>query len=158
MTGWVDIRFDCLPMRSIPRLDAPVDASPKFIEKVNRIKRALERHGSFNTYYLHNATCTFHFTNDPSLGLVEFRFEGTMFTDESDAKSLRADLDVQLERETCSWLNQAIVDWLMETVRQAVMVEFDRYIAAGDLQRTRERMEKSEQELIDSQGFVGMYL
>lgn len=158
MTGWVDIRFDCLPMRSIPRLDAPLDASPKFIEKVSRIKRALERHGTFNTYYLHNATCTFHLTNDVSIGTIEFRFEGTAFTDETDSKSLRVELEVHLERETCSWLNQSIVDWLSESVSHAVMVEFDRYIAAGDLQRTRERMEKSEQELIASQGFVGMYL
>jgi hypothetical protein len=65
---------------------------------------------------------------------------------------------VKLARENCSWLNQSIVDWLSETVRHAVLVEFNRYIAAGDLKRTQERLEKMEQSVVESGGFVGMYL
>jgi hypothetical protein len=158
MSQWVEIKFDCLPLRSIPRLDIPVDASPKFAEKVARIKQAVEQHGTHNTYYVHNAKCTFHLTNDPSLGMVEFRFEGTVFTDESDVKAVRTIVDVQLEKENCGWLNQAIVDWLNESVRHALVVEFNRFIAAGDLKRTQERMDQIEQNLVQSGGFVGMYL
>jgi len=158
MANWVEITFDCLPMRSVSRLDAPLDASPKLAAKLLRIKQAIESHGSHNTYYLHNANCCFHLTNDPEIGSVAFRFEGIVFTDADDLKAIRTELDVSLHRETCNWLNQAIVQWLSESVHRAVVVEFDRYIAAGDLEKTRERLAKIEQTLEASQGFVGMYL
>ena len=29
MDRWVEISFDCLPLRSVGRLDIPMDASPK---------------------------------------------------------------------------------------------------------------------------------
>lgn len=32
MDRFVDISFDCLPLRSIGRMDVPLDASPKFRE------------------------------------------------------------------------------------------------------------------------------
>lgn len=158
MENWVDIEFDCLPLRSVTRTDAPLDASPKLAEKLVRVKSAIEAHGAFNTYYLHNARCTFHLTNDPSIGSVTYQFEGVVFTDPSDSKSVRAELAVELDQETCSWLNESIVQWLAESVHRAVLVEFNRYIAAGDLQRTRERLEKIESSLEENQGYLGMYL
>ncbi len=158
MASWVEITFDCLPMRSVSRLDAPLDASPKLAAKLLRIKQAIETHGSHNTYYLHNANCCFHLTNDPEIGSIAFHFEGTVFTDAEDLKATRTELVVTLHRETCVWLNQAIVQWLSESVHRAVVVEFDRYIAAGDLEKTRERLAKIEQSLEATQGFVGMYL
>ena len=158
MSNWVEIAFDCLPMRSVGRLDAPLDASPKLAAKLLRIKQAIETHGSHNTYYLHNANCCFHLTNNPDIGSVIFKFEGTVFTDPNDLHATRTELEVTLDRETCSWLNQGIVQWLSESVHRAVIVEFDRYIAAGDLEKTRERLAKIEQSLEESQGFVGMYL
>jgi len=158
MANWVEIAFDCLPLRSVNRLDAPLDASPKLAAKLLRIKQAIETHGTHNTYYLHNATCGFHLTNAPEIGSVAFKFEGTVFTDTDDLRAIRTELDVILDRETCSWLNQTIVQWLAESVHRAVVVEFDRFIAAGDLEKTRERIAKIEQSLDESQGFVGMYL
>jgi hypothetical protein len=139
-------------------MDAPLDASPRLAAKFLRIKAAIEAHGAFNTYYLHNALCRFHFTNDASVGSVAFRFEGTIFTDSDDLRALRTDLEVTLDSETCDWLTQSIVAWLAESVRRAVLVEFDRYIAVGDLEKTRARLAKIEKSLDDSQGFVGMYL
>lgn len=158
MANWVEITFDCLPMRSVSRLDAPLDASPKLAAKLLRLKQAIETHGTHNTYYLHNANCGFHLTNDPAIGSISFRFEGTVFTDADDLRAIRTELDVTLLNETCNWLNQGVVKWLSESVHRAVVVEFDRYIAAGDLEKTRERLAKVEQSLETSKGFVGMYL
>ena len=55
MDRWVEISFDCLPLRGIGRLDIPMDASPKYQQRCERIKDAMERHGSFNSYFLYNA-------------------------------------------------------------------------------------------------------
>ena len=149
---WVEISFDCVPLRTIARTDIPLDASPKLAAKMMRVKAAIEKHGTLNSYYLHNATCSFHFTNDPLHGMVQFSFEGVVMTDTNDLEARSADLKVELARETCGWINQTIVDWLNATVPQAVrrkrsgnqtMVEFNRYmreeqderraIEAGDL-------------------------
>ena len=51
----VDISFDCLPLRSIGRLDIPLDASPKYRARCERIKAAIDKHGSHNAYYLYHA-------------------------------------------------------------------------------------------------------
>ncbi len=118
----------------------------------------MDKHGTLNTYYLHNATCTFHFTNDPLEGMVQFSFEGAVMTDTKDLEARSADLDVQLVRETCGWINQTIVAWLRSTVTQAVRVEFNRFIAAGDLSLAIKRMEKIQQASDAAGGFVGMYL
>ena len=59
-------------------------------------------------------------------------------------------------RETCDWLTEPIVRWFAETVARAVRVEFDRYIAAGDLRKTIERMERLQAESDDQGGFIGM--
>ncbi len=158
MDRWVEITFDCLPLRAISRLDAPMDASPKLAAKIARIQAALQKHGSHNTYYLHNAKCFFHMTNDPLVGSIEFSFEGTVFTDSSDLKPVRSDLTVKLERETCDWLTQTVVKWFTESVEIAVLVEFARYVAVGDLAKTRERIEKLEKSVEEKNGYLGMYL
>ena len=42
MQRWVEVSFDCLPLRSIARLDIPIDASPKYRARCERIKAAME--------------------------------------------------------------------------------------------------------------------
>lgn len=154
----VKITFDCLPLRSVTRFDVPLDAPPEHEAKVERVKRAVEKHGLHNTYFLHNAKCVFHLTNDESVGMLELGFEGTVLTDPEDQKTLRCDLDVELQRETCPWLTEPIVAWFAETVNQAVRVEFDRYIAAGDLEKTIRRAAMLQQESDAKGGFLGMGL
>src|SRR5688572_7852098 len=119
MNRHVDIAFDCLPLRSVGRLDIPLDASPKYRERCERVKQALETHGSFNTYYLYNARCVFRLTNSDDVGMLEFRFEGTALTDPTDLKTIRCDLQVELERETCDWLTEPIVAWFTDSVPKA---------------------------------------
>lgn len=156
--NWVEIVFDCLPLRTVTRVDIPIDASPVLAEKMLRVKQAIEKHGVLNTYFLHNARCSFYFTNDPRDGMVEFTFDGTVLTNSSDLQTQTCDLRVVLARETCSWLNQGIVEWLAVSVQRAVQLEFDRYIRAGDLQKVQERLERVQRASDESGGFVGMYL
>jgi hypothetical protein len=158
MSHWVDIRFDCLPLRSLGRLDIPIDASPKYRALCERVKAALEKHGSHNSYYLHNARCAYHLANSDECGGLEFRFEGTVLTDAEDQHCQRCDLQVELLRETCDWLTEPIVEWFRETVSRSVLVEFDRYIEAGDLEKARQRIEQMQAASDESGGFVGMYL
>lgn len=158
MNRWVEITFDCLPLRSIPRLDIPLDASPRYRARLEAVKNAIAQHGSHNSYYLYNAQCTYHLTNSESVGLLQFRFEGTVLTDESDLKTQRADLRIELDREACDWLTEAVQEWFLRSVTQAVVVEFDRYIAAGDLEQAKKRLERLQADTEKSGGFVGMYL
>lgn len=158
MNRWVEIAFDCLPLRSVGRLDIPLDASPKFRQRCERIKRALEKHGSHNTYFLYNANCTFHLTNRDNFGTLEFRFDGTVITDGADMQAQHADLDVELIRETCDWLTAPVVEWFRQSVQHAICAEFDRYITAGDLARTKERIDRLQAEIEKTGGHVGMYL
>jgi hypothetical protein len=155
---WVEIVFDCMPLRTVPRLDVPLDASPKLAQKMLRVKAAINKHGTVNSYFLHNATCSFHLTNDPLQGMLQFSFEGVILTDAKDLEARSCDLVVELQKETCSWINQAVVDWLSETVQKAVLVEFNRYIDDGDLSKTVERIRLLEKANEESGGFVGMYL
>jgi hypothetical protein len=155
---WVEVEFDCMPLRSVTRVDAPLDASPKLAAKILRVKAAIEKHGTLNSYYLHQASCTYHLTNDPRQGMMHFEFEGVVLTDERDLEARSCDLRVELRRETCSWLNQSIVDWLAETVQRNVLIEFNRYISAGDLAKTFARIEQIQQASDEAGGFVGMYL
>ncbi len=145
-------------MRSIGRMDIPLDASPKFRARCERIQKALAKHGSLNTYYLYNSRCTFHLTNKAEFGVVEFSFEGTVLTDETDTRTIECDLHVELTRETCDWLTEPVVHWFTETVATAVKIEFDRYISAGDLQQAIERIQRLQSESDRQGGYVGMYL
>ena len=159
MTNYVDVTFDCLPLRSITRMDVPLDASPKYRQRCLRVKSAIEKHGSHNSYYLYNASCVYHLTNSSDLGTIQFRFEGTLLTDAEDlhAESFELTL-IELERETCDWLTEPIVQWFSDTVPRSVMVEFDRYIEAGDLDQAKQRVERIEAASDESGGYVGMYL
>lgn len=147
-----------MPLRSIGRLDIPIDASPVFRRRCENILAAIKHHGSHNSYYLYNAKCVFRLTNDPSIGELIFKFEGTVLTDSDDSTCKSTDLDVQLEAETCSWLTEPIVDWFKESVGHAVQAEFNRYIDAGDLQKARERLEELQKKADEEGGFMGMYL
>lgn len=158
MDRFVDIGFDCLPLRTIGRLDVPIDASPKYRALCERIKAAIEKHGSHNSYYLYNTRCRYRLANHPQLGMIEFKFEGTVLTDPSDLKTISTDLAVTLEKETCDWLTEPIVRWFHETVAHSVRFEFDRYIEAGDLEQAKKRMEKMRAAADQSGGYVGMYL
>ena len=158
MGQWVEVAFDCLPLRSVTRLDVPVDASPVYEQFVLRVKAAMERHGTHNTYYLHRGTCAFHLTNNPQRGTVNFAFEGTALTDPNDLHTKALDLTVKLASETCGWLSEPFVGFLAESVQHAVLVEFDRYIEAGDLKKTEQRIKAIQQRSDAAEGFVGMYL
>jgi hypothetical protein len=100
----------------------------------------------------------FHLTNDEQIGVVAFEFEGTVLTNANDTKTLDCDLTVKFQGEVCDWLTSEAVEWLSRAVRYAVKVEFDRYIAGGDLQRTFERVEKLRAESEARGGFFGMGL
>ncbi len=158
MDRYVEISFDCLPLRSVGRFDIPIDASPKYQALCERIKRAGAKHGLYNSYYLHNAKCVYHLTNDAQLGVLVFDFEGTVLTDPDDQHALRCDLQTELHRETCPWLTEPVVRWFAETVSQAVRIEFDRYISVGDLEKTIGRLEQIESESDAHSGFTGMGL
>src|SRR5437868_14854876 len=101
MNHWVEIAFDCLPLRSVGRLDIPIDASPKYRERCEQVKRAIDKHGSHNSYFLYNAECKFHVTNRDDQGMIAFRVQGTVLTDPSDLRTERCDLEVVLDLETC---------------------------------------------------------
>lgn len=154
--NWVNIEFDCLPLRTLGRLDVPVDASPVYEQFVLRVQAAVDRHGQHNAYYLHRGRCVYHLTNHDARGRLEFAFEGTALTDSEDCRTRALDLTVNLREESCSWLNERIVEFFVESVRQAVRVEFDRYIEAGDLARTRERIERLDRKIVDDGSFLGM--
>jgi hypothetical protein len=50
------------------------------------------------------------------------------------------------------------VEWLAVSVRHAIEAEFDRYIAAGDLARAKERLAREQEACDASGGFLGMNL
>lgn len=154
----VVIRFECMPLRSVPRLDVPLDASPGYRRRLEVLQRAVATHGTRNTYHLTDGSCTFRFTNDPATGWIEFAFQGTVMTDEEDRRAVGSDLEVSIVRETCDWLTQPAVEWLQLTVKHAVEAEFDRYIAAGDLSRALDRLAKDQAASDAAGGFVGMNL
>ena len=158
MSRWVEISFGCLPLRSFPSFSPPVDASPEVVSLFRRLRAALQKHGSHNTYYLRDGTCVFHLANHEQIGVLEFGFEGTVLTDTEDLKTLHCDLEVQLVREACDWLVAPVVDWFADSVREAVKIEFDRFIAAGDLDKTIQRLERLRAQTDAGGGFLGMGL
>ena len=158
MNRWVEITFDCLPLRSVGRVDIPMDASPRYRQFCEAVKAAMEQHGCHNSFFVYNASCVFHVTNDEGRGTIEFKFRGTVLTNDDDTKTKRCDLEVELAGETCDWLTTPIVEWFEQTVPRAVAVEFDRYIASTDLDQTKARIEQIQAASDDADGFVGMYL
>ncbi|MBL8890575.1 MAG: hypothetical protein JNL67_11410 [Planctomycetaceae bacterium] len=154
----VDIEFDCLPLRSTAGRTLPLDASPGLERLWSQLRQAAEKHGTHNSYFLNRGRCRFHLTNHPQLGQVTFAFSGVVLTDGQDQRTVSSELHVELEQETCDWLEQPIVTWLAKTVIRAVEIEFDRYIHAGDLARTQQRLAELEQQAQSSGGYLGMYL
>jgi hypothetical protein len=130
----VDIAFDCLPLRLVARLDVPLDASDALRRRAERIKAAIESYGAERTYFLYNARCVFRFANSEVDGVCRFEFEGAVLTDAGDRKCEQAMLDVRLVSETCGGVPAEVEMWLSERVRRAVAIEFDRFIAAGQLE------------------------
>jgi hypothetical protein len=154
----VTISFDCIPLRAVGRFDIPIDATDEQQALYQRIKTASQKHGLYNTFYLCNGQCVFRLTNNPEIGMVQFLFEGTVLTDQDDRKTIACDLHAELEKESCDWLTAPAVQWLKETVFEAVKIEFDRYIEAGDLQRTIQRVERLRAEIDAQGGYMGMGL
>lgn len=158
MSRWVDISFQCAPLRSVTRMNPPVDASTELAALFGRVRAATQKHGFHNSYYLYDGKCVYHLTNHEQLGVLEFRFEGTLLTDTQDMKTLHCDLQVELAGEVCPWLVTPVATWFADTVREAVKVEFDRFIAAGDLSKTILRLEKIEAVSDAQGGFLGIGL
>jgi hypothetical protein len=129
----VEIVFDCLPLRSLGRLDTPLDASPTYRARQARIAAAIEQYGAEHTYFLYNARCVFRLANSEITGMLRYEFEGIVHTDASDSLSELAELDTRLTSETCDGLPAEVDAWLRTRVERAVAVEFDRFIAAGRL-------------------------
>jgi hypothetical protein len=65
---------------------------------------------------------------------------------------------VELIRETCDWLTAPVVKWFEQSVSRAVAIEFNRYIAAGNLQAAKDRIARLQAETEAKGGYVGMYL
>ena len=149
--------YDGIAVRAIGA-PIPLDASPKYRARCQRIKDAIEQHGSHNAYYLCNAKCGYHLTNRDDVGMLRFRFEGTLLTDASDQRSEWCDLEVELLEESCDWITEPIVKWFAKAVQRSVMVEFDRYIEAGDLEQAKKRVAQIQAASDESGGFIGMYL
>ena len=129
----VDIEFDCLPLRSVGRVDIPLDASPAFRARAERLQRAIDAHDNQYAYFLYNTTCTYRLANSEIVNMLRFTFDGTLLTDRSDCKAEQADLAIELIAETCGGVPPAALDWLKSVVKRAVLVEFDRFISAGQL-------------------------
>jgi hypothetical protein len=129
----VDIAFDCLPLRSVGRVDVPLDASPAFRARGEALQRAIETHGTENAYFLYNTRCVFRLANSEVENMLRFTFDGTVFTDRSDCKADRANLTIELAAETCGTIPPDVVAWFRGVVGRAVLIEFDHFIAAGSL-------------------------
>jgi hypothetical protein len=129
----VDIEFDCMPLRSVSRVDVPLDASPAFRTRCERLKHAIDAHGNENAYFLYNTQCTYRLANSEIANMLRFTFDGTLLTDRSDRQAELADLCIELAAETCGGVPPAALDWLRGVVQRAVLVEFDRFISDGQL-------------------------
>jgi hypothetical protein len=129
----IDIVFDCLPLRSVARVDVPIDASPAFRARSEHLRQAIERYTGENAYFLYNTRCTYRLANSDIDNMLQFSFDGTLLTDLSDGKADRADLDVVLTAETCGGVPPAAMKWLRGIIERAVLIEFDRFITDGQL-------------------------
>ncbi len=129
----VDVEFECVPLRTIGRLDIPLDASDVQRRRAAHMQSAINSYGVERTYFLQNARCVFRFANSDVEGVCRFEFEGVARTDAGDRKCEEAILEVALVSETCGGVPDAVREWLVDRVRRAVAIEFDRFIAAGQL-------------------------
>jgi hypothetical protein len=155
MEPHVDIAFDCLPLRAVGRVDVPIDASPAFRARCERLKHAVETHGVANAYFLYNARCVYRLANSDVEGMLRFTFEGTVLTDRGDVKAERADLAIELVGDTCGGVPAEVVAWFCRVIERAVLIEFDRFIAAGQLAERVGQLGQVER-LSDVADFAGM--
>jgi hypothetical protein len=155
MEPGVDIGFDCLPLRSVGRVDVPLDASPTFRARCEQLKQSIDKHGTENAYYLYNARCVYRLANSEVDGMLRFSFAGTVCTDSSDCRADRADLAIELAADTCGSITPEVLAWFRRMVERAVLIEFDRFISAGHL---AERITQLGQlkSLADLPDFAGM--
>lgn len=153
----VEISFDCLPLRSVGRLDAPIDASIVYRKRYEHLTSALEKYGPDRNYFLYDARCVFRLANSEIEGMLRFEFEGLARTDASDLLTEFVDLDIQLASETCGGVPAEVLAWWQGRVEKAVAIEFDRFIAAGQLNQRTTDLGKIER-LSDLSGFSGMNL
>ena len=144
MEPHVDIAFDCLPLRSVGRVDVPLDASPAFRARCEQLQHAIDTHGTENAYFLYNTRCVFRLANSDVENMLRFSFDGTVLTDRSDCKADRADLRVELTAETCGTVPADVLAWFRGVVTRAVLIEFDHFIAAGSLAERVDRLGKVE--------------
>lgn len=152
----VDIAFDCLPLRSVGRVDVPLDASPAFRARSEQLQQSFDRHGAENAYFLYNARCVYRLANSEIDGMLRFSFTGTVLTDLSDCRSERAELAIELVADTTNVaMTPEVLAWFCGMVERAVLVEFDRFISAGSL---AERVSQLGQikSLADLPDFAGM--
>jgi hypothetical protein len=156
MTPHIDIAFDCLPLRSVGRVDVPLDASPAFRARCERLQRAIDTHGTANAYFLYNTRCVFRLANSNVENMLRFTFEGTLLTDRSDCKADRADLNVELAAHTCGGtIPPETLAWFRGVVHKAILIEFDHFIAAGALAERVSRL-GSVDSIADLADFAGM--
>jgi hypothetical protein len=155
MQPHVDIAFDCLPLRSVGRVDVPLDASPAYRDRCERLQRAIEKHGAANTYFLYNTRCVFRLANSNIDNMLRFTFDGVVVTDRSDGKAELAELSVKLTSDTCGPMSPDVLAWFSRVVERAVLIEFNHFIAAG---RLAERVEDLGQldSIADVTDFTGM--
>ena len=151
----VDIAFDCLPLRSVSRVDVPLDASPAFRARCEQLQRAIDAHGAANAYFLYNTRCVFRLANSDVANMVRFTFDGVVLTDRSDCRAERADLTIELTAETCGGISSEVLPWWRHVVEQAVLIEFDHFIAAGQLAERVTQLGKVDS-VADLAGFAGM--
>jgi hypothetical protein len=156
MPPQVDIAFDCLPLRSVGRVDVPLDASPAFRARCERLQQAIETHGTQSAYFLYNTRCVFRLANSSVENMLRFTFEGTLLTDRSDCKADRADLAVELVGHTCGGaIPPDVLAWFRDVVHKAVLIEFDHFISAGALADRVSRL-GSVDSIADLADFAGM--
>ncbi len=156
MSHHVDIAFECLPLRSVTRLDIPLDASARYRALRENIKAAMEHHGTERAYFLADAHATFHLVNSEVHGMLRFEAEGTILTDAGDRKVRHTDLTIRLVASTCDWLTAAAEEWFHETVQRALAAEFEEYAASGRLADRMDRIAQRQQAAVE--GDLGMFL
>ena len=153
MDAAVDISFSCLPLRSVGRLDVPLDSSGIYRIRYERLREALNSQSAQRTYYLYDAHCVFRLANSEIEGIVRFDFEGIVRTDAGDALTDHVELDIKLASETCDGIPAEVEAWLKHRVEKAVAIEFDRFIAAGQLSSRTTELGQLER-LSDLGGFL----
>jgi hypothetical protein len=98
------------------------------------LQQAIAQHGADNAYFLYNTRCVFRLANSDVHNMLRFTFEGTVKTDRGDCQATAADLRIELAAETCGGPPPAeVLAWFRRVVERAVLIEFNRFIAAGQL-------------------------